>query len=188
MCTPRGFLFAATYMVAAQSAFGGQTPGLGQPISEADIAPWAITVFPSGRGLPPGSGTAVEGAKVYETKCAACHGDAGQGGLGPVLISDRKRQGIDESTVTIPNYWPYATTVYDYVRRAMPWQSPRSTSDQEAWDLTAFILEKNHLIPPNSTIDARSLPLVKMPNRDGFIPAFPKLLPAKRPVADRAGH
>ena len=182
MSTPSAFLIATACVMVVPPAFGEETPGLGQPISEADIAPWAITVFPSGRGLPPGSGTAAAGAEVYAMKCAACHGVAGEGGLGPALISDRKRQGIDESTVSIPNYWPYATTVYDYVRRAMPWQSPRSTTNQEAWDLTAFILEKNHLIPAGSSIDARTLPLVKMPNRDGFIPAFPKLLPAMGPV------
>ena len=156
-------------------------PNLGRPISAADLAPWDITVFPSGRGLPAGSGTAAKGAPVFATYCAACHGDKGQGGLGPVVVSDRKREGIDEGTTTIANFWPYATTLFDYIRRAMPWQSPRTMTDDQAYALTAFILASNKLIDPDFVIDAKSLPTVRMPNRNGFLDRFPKLVPSDPP-------
>jgi cytochrome c len=171
----------ALIMLTAAATADGNSPGRGQPISPQDLGEWDISVFPSGQGLPPGSGTAAKGAEIFTAKCAACHGDQGQGGLAPALISGRKREGIDESTVTIANFWPYATTVFDYVRRAMPWQSPRSLSDEEAYALTAFILARNLLIPDGEVIDARTLPNVKMPNRDGFIAKFPKITPPMQP-------
>jgi len=153
------------------------TPNLGTPVSQEEISGWDITVFPSGKGLPAGSGTAAQGGEIYAAKCVACHGDKGQGGLGPTLISDRKRQGIDEAGETIANYWPFSTSVFDYIRRAMPWQSPKTLTNEEVYALTAFILEENKLIPPGTVVNANSLPKVKMPNRDGFILRFPKLTP-----------
>ena len=164
-------------LVPAQMSYAASTPERGQSISETDIAEWNITVFPSGRNLPAGQGRPSEGEKIYSTSCFACHGDKGQGGLAPALITDRQRHGIDESTVSIANFWPYATTLYDYIRRAMPWQAPRSLTDQQAWDLTAFILARNHLIEDNSVLDASSLPKIRMPNRDGFINRFPDMTP-----------
>lgn len=152
-------------------------PHLGTPATQEEISGWDITVFPSGKGLPEGSGTAAQGSQIFGAKCVACHGDKGQGGIGPTLISDRKRQGIDEGGETIANYWPFPTSVFDYIRRAMPWQAPKSLTNDEAYALTAFILEQNKLIPPGSVVDARSLPMVKMPNRNGFILRFPKMTP-----------
>jgi len=154
-----------------------QVVGRGQPVTESDLRAWNISVFPSGAGLPAGSGTAQQGAGIFASKCAACHGDKGQGGLGPALITDIQRHGIDESTTSIANYWPYSTTLFDYVRRAMPWQSPRSLGDEEVYALVAFILAQNKLIPDDEVVDARSLPRVRMPNRDGFIIHDPKLTP-----------
>lgn len=182
------FLIGLMPLTAALGASPDSSPHLGQPISEKDIAEWNITVFPSGAGLPPGSGTSAAGAVAFASQCAACHGSKGEGGLGPALITDKKRSGIDEATTSIANFWPYATTIYDYIRRAMPWQAPRSTSDQAAWDLTAFILEQNHLIPPGTVIDQGSLPKVKMPNRNGFIPAFPELVPPSHPMPNVLSH
>ena len=153
------------------------TPNLGSPISQEEISGWDITVFPNGKGLPVGNGTAAQGSEIYAAKCIACHGDKGLGGLGPTLISDRKRQGIDEAGETIANYWPFSTSVFDYIRRAMPWQSPKSLTNEEAYALTAFILEENKLIPPGTVVDANSLPKVRMPNRAGFVLRFPKLTP-----------
>ena len=172
----------ALLMVVGPVAAADVGSNLGRPISAEDLSPWAINAFPSGKGLPAGSGTAAKGADVFAIHCAACHGDKGQGGLAPALITDVKRKGIDEGTVTIANYWPYATTIFDYVRRAMPWQSPRSLTDEEVYSLTAFILAENHLIPEDEVVDAQSLPKVRMPNVDGFIVRFPKLTP---PMRDR---
>jgi S-disulfanyl-L-cysteine oxidoreductase SoxD len=161
-------------------------PNLGKPISPADIAAWEIDVEPSGAGLPPGSGTAAQGAKIFADNCALCHGDGGRGGVAmgnsgapaaPAVVDDQKIAGIDERTTTIANYWPYAPPLFDYIRRAMPWTSPRSLSDNDAYALTAFILAENKLIDPALTIDAQTLPKVPMPNRDGFIPKFPEEMP-----------
>lgn len=186
MFTHRAVVSAVAVLLAVGPAGAADVgPNLGRPMSAEDLSPWAINVFPSGKGLPAGSGTAAKGADVFAAHCAACHGDKGQGGLAPALITDLKRKGIDEGTVTIANYWPYATTVFDYVRRAMPWQSPRSLTDEEVYSLTAFILAKNGLIPEDKVVDAQSLPKVRMPNVDGFIVRFPQLTP---PNARPLGH
>jgi cytochrome c len=160
----------AMLVVLAGAAFA-ETPNLGKPIDPADIAPWNLTIMPDGTGLPPGSGTAAEGAPIFAQKCALCHGDNGKGGVGGAIV------GPPVATLdggkTIGNFWPYATTVFDYIRRAMPYSAPRSLSDQEVYALTAYVLSLNKLIGENETIDAQTLPKVKMPNRDNFITRFP---------------
>ena len=164
----------------------GEGPNLGKPISSADISEWDIDIEPSGAGLPPGSGTAAQGVTIFAENCALCHGDGGRGGVSitksgapaaPPVVDDRKIVGIDETTTTIANYWPYATTLFDYIRRAMPWTAPRSLSDNEVYALTAYILAQNKLIDAAQTIDAQTLPNVRMPNRGGFIPRFPAEMP-----------
>ena len=165
----------------------GESPNLGKPITPADLAEWDIDIEPSGAGLPPGSGTAEQGAAIFADNCALCHGDGGKGrvflGKGalaaPALVEDKKINGIDESTTTIANYWPYATTLFDYIRRAMPWTQPRSLPDNDVYALTAYILAQNKLIDAKLTADAQTLPKVQMPNRDGFIPRFPERIPSK---------
>jgi S-disulfanyl-L-cysteine oxidoreductase SoxD len=163
----------------------GAGPNLGKPISATDAAGWDIDVEPSGAGLPAGSGTSDQGAPIFAEQCAACHGDGGRGAsttssgapAAPPVVSDRKRVGINDTTTTIANYWPYSTTLFDYIRRAMPWTSPRSLTDDQVYALTAYILAQNKLIDAKETMDAQSLPKVRMPNRDGFIPRFPDLMP-----------
>jgi S-disulfanyl-L-cysteine oxidoreductase SoxD len=150
-----------------------ETPGLGKPIDEAAIANWDISILPDGTGLPKGSGTPAQGAAIYAEKCSACHGDNGKGGAAAALVSDQKIAGISASQKTIKNFWPYATTIFDFIRRAMPFQMPRSLTDDEAYALTAYILSENKLIGANDIMDAQSLPKVKMPNRDNFIIRFP---------------
>jgi S-disulfanyl-L-cysteine oxidoreductase SoxD len=167
------------YAFLCAIAFGtcpalAEGPNLGTPIDPADIAAWAISVFPDGTGLPAGGGTSAQGAKIFDENCSACHGDNGKGGgIAPALVTNTPIRGIDETTVTIANFWPYATTLFDYIRRAMPWQQPRSLSDNDVYALTAYILAQNKLIAESDIINAQTLPKVQMPNRNGFIVRFP---------------
>src|SRR5258708_5503977 len=175
------------HAVLAIGVAHGESPNLGKPITAADLAEWDIDIEPSGAGLPPGSGTVEQGAAIFADSCALCHGDGGKGGVflgkgapaAPALVEDKKINGIDESTTTIANYWPYAPTLFDYIRRATPWTQPRSLSDHHVYALTAYILAQNELIDAKLTIDAQTLPKVQMPNRDGFIPRFPERVPSK---------
>ena len=154
-------------------------PNLGQPVELPEIAAWDISVHPDGRGLPAGSGTPSEGAAIYAAKCAQCHGADGKGT--PVtptpLVGGAPFTDISASQKTIANFWPYATTLFDYTRRAMPWQQPRSLTDNEVYALTAYLLAANKLIGQDDRMDADTLPKVRMPNRDGFVPRFPNLMP-----------
>jgi cytochrome c len=168
MCTRE--LAAAVAALAATGAFAAG-PGLGEPITAAEIAAWDISVSPSG-GLPAGSGTPAQGAVVYLQKCAACHGENARGGTNVALVGGGPIERID-SARTIKNFWPYSTTVFDYIRRAMPWPQPRTLSNDEVYALTAYILSENKLIAADAVMNATTLPQVEMPNRDGFIMRFP---------------
>ena len=168
-------LSCAAATALAQTA-GAPTPHLGKPISEADIHTWDITVLPDGTNLPAGSGTPAQGAAIYAQKCVACHAEGGKGGgspgAGPLVGGPPLTNGIDTAK-TIANYYAYATTVFDYIRRAMPYNAPRSLTDHEVYALTAYVLSLNKLIGENDTMDAQTLPKVKMPNRDNFIMPYP---------------
>jgi cytochrome c len=148
-------------------------PNLGQPITPSDLAPWDISVMPDGTGLPAGSGTAVQGAPIFQAKCAACHGENGKGGEAAPVTAGAPRATLDGGK-TIANFWPYATTIFDFIRRAMPANAPKSLSDQEVYALTAYLLSLNKLIGENDVIDAKTLPAVKMPNVNNFIIRFPE--------------
>ena len=164
-----------TLIVFAGVAFA-QAPNLGRPISPADLAGWDINILPDGSGLPPGSGTPAEGARVYAAKCLGCHGQDGKGGPSSKLVGGEPIKTMDAEK-TIANFWPYATTLYDYIRRAMPWQKPRSLTNEEVYALTAYILSLNKLIGESDTMNAQTLPKVRMPNREGFIVRFPERTP-----------
>jgi mono/diheme cytochrome c family protein len=178
---------AILFCLAAGAAFAAPLPSphLGQPISAGDMKRWDIDIQADGAGLPPGSGTAAQGAALFAEKCSACHGDGGRGsdlikrGLPapPVIVSDKKFKPIDASTTTIANFWPYAPPLFDYIRRAMPWNEPRTLSDNQVYALTAYILAEGKVIDPKLVLSAKSLPQVKMPNRDGFRARFPDLMP-----------
>ena len=158
--------------------------GVGHPATAADIAAWDVDVTPDGHGLSAGSGTPAQGADVFAAKCAACHGPRGEGQVGappagvppaPKLIGRDPRDGFpfgqDPKLVkTVGNYWPYATTVFDYIRRAMPPDAPGSLSDADVYNLTAFLLNANELIPSDAVVDAASLPKVVMPAKSHFVP------------------
>jgi S-disulfanyl-L-cysteine oxidoreductase SoxD len=188
MFTPKILSLAAalTFAFGSNIVFASG-PDLGKPISQADAAPWDIDIEPSGAGLPSGSGTADQGAPIFAEQCSACHGDGGRGATtttsgapaAPPVVSDVKRNGIDDTTLTIANYWPYATTLFDYIRRSMPWTSPRSLTDEQVYALTAYILAQNKLIDPKQVINAQTLAKVEMPNRNGFIPRFPERMPSR---------
>ncbi len=175
--------FAALTSLAIASAALAQAPKFGQPISPADIAPWDISIGPEGAGLPPGRGTAKQGADVYATKCQACHGEKGAGGPNDALVGGAGTLGAGKAPVkTVGSYWPYATTLFDYVRRAMPFVESKSLTNDETYAVSAYILALNGVIGPDDVLDAESLPKVKMPNRNGFVlfPRNPKI-PANRP-------
>jgi len=154
------------------AAMAADAPHFGQPISPADAAAWDISIGPDGAGLPPGSGTPAQGAVVYAQKCAACHGDKGEGKINARLVGGQIT-GDGPVVKTVGSYWPYATTLFDFTRRAMPWTAPKSLTDDEVYAVTAHILRLNGIIGDNDVLDAKTLPQVKMPNRDGFIPLFP---------------
>jgi len=157
--------------IAAGAALA-ESPRLGKPISQADLAEWDINILPDGSNLPPGGGKAADGAKIYAEKCTLCHGDHGQGGRATRLIGGPAKASLDGGK-TIANYWPYATTLFDFIRRAMPLNQPRSLTDQEVYALVAFLLAENKLIGENDEINASTLPRVRMPNRDNFVVQFP---------------
>jgi len=175
----------ALFAIAMTAPAFADTPHLGKPVTPADMARWDIEILADGTGLPPGEGTAAQGAPIFVAKCAACHGDGGRGSdlaksgkpAPPVLVSELKLKGMDESRATIANYWPYAPPLFDYIRRAMPWNEPRSLSDHEVYALTAYILAENKLIDARQPINAKTLARVTMPNRNGFRPRFPELMP-----------
>ena len=149
--------------------------GIGRAATPADIAAWDDDVMPDGSGLPPGSGTSSAGATIFAARCAGCHGKTGKEGPNDVLVGAEPRQGFPFSKDpnlphTIGNYWPYATTVFDYIRRAMPPDAPGSLSDGDVYNLTAFLLHANDLIQADAVIDATTLPTVKMPALEHFVP------------------
>ena len=166
-------LLIATALLLAAGAARAESPNLGQPISESDLKAWDISVLGDGTGLPPGSGTPVQGAKVYAEKgCALCHGEGGKGGRNGALVGSPPIDRI-EAPKTIASFWSTATTVFDFTRRAMPYAQPQTLTNDEVYALTAFILEQNKIIGANDVIDAKTLPKVKMPNADNFIIRFP---------------
>src|SRR2546427_10699311 len=149
-------------------------PNLGKPIDAADIAAWDISILPDGSGLPPGSGTPAQGSRIYAQKCAACHGENGKGGQNAALVGGLPlTTGID-TTKTIANFWPYATTLFDYTRRAMPWPKPRTLTNDEVYALTAYLLPLNKLIGEHDVMTADTQPHGRMPNRDGLTARMPQ--------------
>jgi cytochrome c len=167
---------AALLLVLGTGVALAESPNLGRKISEADVKQWDIAILPDGSNLPPGQGTAVEGAKVYAEKCVMCHGEQAKGGVMPfypALVGGQPLTNGIETPKTIANYYAYATTIFDYTRRGMPYNAPRTLTDNEVYAVTAYILSLNKLIGENDVMDAKTLPQVKMPNRDNFILPYP---------------
>jgi cytochrome c len=151
------------------NAVDAQPFGFGKAASAREIAGWDIDVSPDGRGLPPGSGTAARGKPLYEQHCATCHGMKGEGKPADRLVGGRGTLNTDTPVMTVGSYWPYATTVYDYIYRSMPFHAPQSLKPDEVYSITAHLLFLNGIIGEGDVMDASSLPRVQMPNRKGFV-------------------
>jgi mono/diheme cytochrome c family protein len=166
--------FLTVMVLTACAAVSAQAPdyNLGRPPSEQEVRAWDISITPEGQGLPPGSGTAVEGAKLYVQKgCVVCHGPNGRGGLAPNLVRSKDTSATSSRPDKVmPTFSPFAATLWDFIRRAMPLQRAGTLKPDEVYGLTAFLLYKNDIIQENDVIDAQTLVKIKMPNRDGFIP------------------
>jgi S-disulfanyl-L-cysteine oxidoreductase SoxD len=147
-------------------------PRLGEPLDPAAIDSLDLTVLPDGTGLPADRGTVAEGEAIYAHHCMACHGPGGRGGLNDALVGGIGSLATQRPQKTVGSYWPYATTLFDYVRRSMPYQSPGSLADSEIYAVSAYLLHLNGLIAADAVMDAYSLPRVRMPNRDGFRDAY----------------
>ena len=158
-------------------ALAQQGPGLGIPVTADDIAAWDINVLPDGTGLPPGSGTPAQGAVVYATHCASCHGEAGEGGIGNALVGGDAPTAMG-TRKTIANHWPYATTVFDNIRRSMPFESPRSLSSDDYYAVVAWIFAQNDIIDDDAEMNAETLPAVRMPSFGRLVFRYPQMVPA----------
>src|SRR4051812_2246820 len=168
----RNALTVALMLYAGAALAAG--PNLGKPISAAELQAWDTSVMPDGSGLPAGSGTAAQGAPIYAKKCAACHGEQGKGGISSAVTARGPIASINAAEKTIGNFWPHATTLFDFIRRAMPWQEPRTLTNDEVYALTAYLLVLNKVIGEADVMNAATLPRVRMPNRDAFIIRFPE--------------
>ena len=167
---PAALLAAASLPVAAFSQYA---PRLGTPVGEADIAAYTLTVLPSGLGLPSGSGSVAQGQKVYSGKCMGCHGESGSGGSGGQLSGGVGSLATSMPVKTVSSFWPSATSVFDYVRRAMPINAPKSLTDDEAYAVTAYLLSLDGIVGNDAVMDAGALPKVVMPNAHGFVSWWP---------------
>ncbi|GJD75151.1 c-type cytochrome [Methylobacterium goesingense] len=142
--------------------------GIGQAATPERLAAWDIDVRADGRGLPPGHGSVRDGAALFGARCAACHGAKGEGGAADVLVGGQGSLATPKPVRTVGSYWPYATTLFDYIRRAMPFDAPQSLGADETYALSAYVLHLNGLLPEDAVLDAGTLPAVTMPNRHGF--------------------
>jgi len=192
MCCFNSLAALAILGLATCSTALAQAPAysnVGQTPSKEEMQAWNDSIGPQGKELPPGSGTAKQGEAIFAAKCAACHGPAGEGSpLAPRLVGGRGALTTPTPSRTLANYWPFATTVWDYINRAMPPKQEGSLSASDVYALTAFILYRNEIIPEGQVIDATSLPKVKMPNRDGFIPDRIEDIHNMRARGCSAGH
>ena len=160
-------------LIAFSMVWAQEGPELGETPSPELLRAWDIDIGPDGSGLPPGSGTAEVGETLYMTNCFACHGPQGEGLLNDRLAGGHGSLGTDAPRKTVGSYWPYATTVFDYVRRAMPYLAPQSLTDDEVYALTAYLLHINGIIDADDEMNAETLPDIEMPNRDSFVIAYP---------------
>src|SRR5471032_1822748 len=159
-------VLALAYATAAQA----QSPyGIGRAATPAEIAGWNIDIDRDGDNLPPGSGSVSHGHEVFDQQCASCHGAKGEGGLGDRLVGGQGTIATPKPVRTVGSYWPYAPTLFDYIRRAMPQNAPQSLSNEDVYAVSAYILNLNGLLPADGTLVAKTLSAIKMPNRSMFV-------------------
>jgi cytochrome c len=162
-------VFAMLVVACAPAAKAQNVYGIGRPATAAEIAGWNIDVDGDGNNLPPGSGSVSQGREVFDQQCAACHGAKGEGGLGDRLAGGQGTLATSKPVRTVGSYWPYAPTLFDYIRRAMPQNAPQSLGNEEVYAVSAYILNLNGLLSADATLDARTLRAIKMPNRSMFV-------------------
>ncbi|MDR3469493.1 MAG: cytochrome c [Xanthobacteraceae bacterium] len=165
----RAIGLAALLVLAASAARAGEGYGIGRPATAAEIAGWNIDIDRAGDNLPPGRGSVDRGRVVFAEHCASCHGAKGEGALGDQLVGGQGTLATAKPVRTVGSFWPYATTLFDYIRRAMPQNAPQSLSNDDVYAVAAFILNLNGLLPADAVLDAHALPAVRMPNRDSFV-------------------
>jgi cytochrome c len=164
----RNLLLGAIGLGAFASAAAANE--FGRAPTPEEIKLWNIDVRPNGVGLPEGSGTVAQGQSVYDNNCEVCHGTKGVGGIKDRLVGGQGTLASNMPIKTVGSYWPYATTLFDYIRRAMPYTNPGSLSADDTYAVAAYILNLNGILPDDGKLDREMLPKVQMPNRDGFIP------------------
>jgi cytochrome c len=163
---PAFALLALACAIPAQA----QSPyGIGRVATPAEIAGWNIDVDRDGNNLPPGSGAVGHGREIFDQQCAACHGAKGEGGVGDQLVGGQRTLATPKPVRTVGSYWPYAPTLFDYIRRAMPQNAPQSLSNDDVYAVSAYILNLNGLLPADATLDSEILRAIKMPNRSMFV-------------------
>ncbi|GJE12097.1 c-type cytochrome [Methylobacterium longum] len=172
MATREFRAFAATLLLVdiAGSALGAERFEIGRPATEAEIAAWNIDIDRDGRKLPAGHGSVAHGREVFEAQCASCHGQKGEGDTGEQLAGGQGTLASAKPVKTVGSFWPYAPTLFDYIRRAMPMNAPQSLSDGDVYAVSGYVLYLNGLAVENAVFDAKSLAAIRMPNRDGFVP------------------
>ncbi|MGH1574729.1 c-type cytochrome [Methylobacterium sp. P31] len=169
MATPKSALLGGVVLLALTNpSCAAERYGIGRPATAAEIAGWNIDVDREGRKLPPGSGSVAHGRDVFEAQCAFCHGARGEGGIGDKLVGGQGTLASGQPVKTVGSFWPYAPTLFDYIRRAMPMNAPESLSNDDVYAVSAYILNLNGLVPDGATLDAASMAAIRMPNRDGF--------------------
>jgi mono/diheme cytochrome c family protein len=159
-----GFVLVCVTSVQAQSPYG-----IGRAATPAEIAGWNIDIDRYGNNLPPATGSVIHGREVFDQQCAACHGEKGEGGIGEQLVGGQGTLATAKPVRTVGSYWPYAPTLFDYIRRAMPQNAPQSLSNDDVYAVSAYILYLNGLLPAETILDAKGLSAIKMPNRNMFV-------------------
>jgi S-disulfanyl-L-cysteine oxidoreductase SoxD len=159
----------AVFALACATAAQAQSPfGIGRAATPAEIAGWNIDIDRYCNNLPAGSGSVSHGREIFDQQCAACHGEKGEGGVGDQLVGGQGTLATPKPVRTVGSYWPYASTLFDYIRRAMPQNAPESLSNEDVYAVSAYILNLNGLLPAGATLDAKTLPAIKMPNQNMF--------------------
>ena len=182
MRMPRVWMLLSFAAIAALAQ--GPKYGVGRPATPAEIKALDISIAPDGKGLPPGSGNAVQGKDVFARRCQKCHGEGGLGGDEPPLVGGKGTLTSAKPLKTVGSYWPFATTLFDYINRAMPFKEPGLLTHDQVYAVSAYILNANGIIGETDVMDAKTLLQVRMPNRDGFIPdARPDVGPKARKQA-----